>query len=438
MNAYEIFCLVFFILIMRMFCQVEVRPFRSEREKYIWAGGVAGSVLLSVVWKMLFPDSAMALQALFTQTLPSLILCRRMARHKDMRFWFVFCSIDVLAFTLEILSSGLLILCGFDNSVLALLLKLFGMLVFSWIFRVHGKSFREAMDKVEKPWGLLSILMVSFYGYSYFLCLYPEPWKQRPEYAPVIFGYGVVSLLCYCVIVKMVFQTSRIYDLEQSELKMKLQIEKQKREIEKKKTQIMLEQIRPHFIYNTLNSIRYLIKKDADVAYQMIYDFSKYLRLNVDALTEQEHISWREEQEHINAYLNIEKIRFGNRLNVEIEIEEADLSIPPLAVEPLVENAVKHGIAPKEEGGTIWLRGRWEGNGYLITIEDDGVGFEVEKLDTEKAVGISYVRAQLASVPGAECGIESTPGQGTKAWIFLNEQGREQYGREAEDHCSGR
>lgn len=76
-----------------------------------------------------------------------------------------------------------------------------------------------------------------------------EPWKQRLEYAPVIFGYGVVSLLCYCVIVKMVFQTSRIYDLEQSELKMKLQIEKQKREIEKKKTQIMLEQIRPHFIY---------------------------------------------------------------------------------------------------------------------------------------------------------------------------------------------
>ena len=189
-----------------------------------------------------------------------------------------------------------------------------------------------------------------------------------------------------------------------------------------------MNKIQPHFIYNVLMSIRYFTKKDSQVAYDMIYDFSNYLRTNVEQLENVGYISWAEELEHINAYVRIEKMRFKDRLNVIYEIEEEDFLIPPLTVEPLVENAVKHGVAQRVSGGTVWIRSRKTDSGYEIMIEDDGVGFDAENLDYEKSVGLGYIRARLAMMEGAAMRIESAPGQNTRIWLTFEENRKETAG----------
>ena len=145
--------------------------------------------------------------------------------------------------------------------------------------------------------------------------------------------------------------------------------------------QLMMGQIQPHFMFNTLSSIRTLIKVDPDLAYKMVYDFSNYLRANVDNLTNLDGIKFAAEVNHIQSYVGIEKIRFGDRLDVEFDIQEDDFLVPPLSIQPLVENAIKHGVMKKVDGGTVWLRSYSTDTAYIVEVEDNGVGIAQERLD---------------------------------------------------------
>lgn len=148
--------------------------------------------------------------------------------------------------------------------------------------------------------------------------------------------------------------------------------------LQESQLELMMGQIQPHFIFNTLSSIRTLIKVDPDIAYGMLYDFSNYLRANVDNVTNLEGIKFAAEVEHIKSYVNIEKVRFGNRLNVEYNIEVSDFIVPPLSIQPLVENAIKHGVCQRVDGGTVWLSSYEDEDHYIVEIDDDGVGFSKE------------------------------------------------------------
>lgn len=415
MDLSEIISLILLFIIIYLFCQVEVIPFASAKTKYIVIGGTAAMMLARVFVVLCFPQMPESQVSLITESIPSLVMCWTVARHKDMRFWFVFCSLDVISFMLLLIASGAALLAGWSNNAAALL-RLGVMLVFVLIFRRYLPVFRQTIDKVSKNWGLLTALVLIFYAYSYFLILYPSAWKDRLEYSPVFMGYGVVILLCYAIIVKMIINMGKIQELEQKEFQMKL-------EIEEKKAQVLVKQIQPHFIYNVLSSIRYLIKKEPDTAYDLTYDFSQYLRSNVDFLTENGWIHWKEELEHIQVFIRIEKQRYKEKLNVCYEIEDVDFDMPPLMVEPLVENAIKHGIAKKEGGGTLWIRCKQTGDGYQVEIEDDGNGFDVTKLEGEKAVGISYIQTRLQAMPGSDMVLKSIPGQGTKVTLFFQNGG---------------
>ncbi len=141
---------------------------------------------------------------------------------------------------------------------------------------------------------------------------------------------------------------------------------------------LMMDQIQPHFLFNTLSAIRILIKMEPDMAYDAMYDFSKYLRANIDNVNNIDGIDFASEVEHIKSYVNIEKIRFGDRVNAEYDIQVDDFFVPPLSIQSLIENAIQYGILPKMRGGTIWLRS-YETNDYdVVEIEDDGVGFNRE------------------------------------------------------------
>ncbi|MCR4587167.1 MAG: histidine kinase [Lachnospiraceae bacterium] len=184
---------------------------------------------------------------------------------------------------------------------------------------------------------------------------------------------------------------------------------------------IMMSQIRPHFIFNTLNSIYILCEKDPAEAQRAVGDFAEYLRSNLEGLESATEVTMTKELDYIKHYLRLEKMRFQEELEMEFDIEVEDFTVPALSIQPIVENAVKHGIAKKKNGGTITLMTRDKGDHVDIIVKDDGVGFDpkVPKNDGKIHVGMSNVRERLWNISHATMDVESAPGNGTCVTIHI-------------------
>ena len=184
---------------------------------------------------------------------------------------------------------------------------------------------------------------------------------------------------------------------------------------------LMMSQIQPHFLYNTLSSISFLCTKDPQKARQVTNDFVVYLRGNLNALSSQKLIPFSEELEHIKTYLKIEKVRFGEALSMEFDIRATDFSVPALSIQPLVENAVKHGVCKKVGGGTVCIKSRDTGSGYVITISDNGSGFDTSEVNWSDGThhGIDNSRKRVEYQCGGSVEIESTPGEGTTVTVTI-------------------
>lgn len=186
----------------------------------------------------------------------------------------------------------------------------------------------------------------------------------------------------------------------------------------------MMSQIRPHFIYNTLGSIEQLCELDPPKAGELVHNFAKYLRGNFGELDNPRPIFMSQEMEHVHHYISIEKVRFPD-MTFSFEMNAEDFRLPALTVQPLVENAIKHGLMKLERGGTIRVISRETDTDYCICVEDDGVGFDTEKLpDEKKHIGIRNIRDRLKVMVGGTLEIESTPGVGTKVLITIPKEGK--------------
>ena len=182
-------------------------------------------------------------------------------------------------------------------------------------------------------------------------------------------------------------------------------------------------QINPHFLFNTLNSVASLIRQDPEEARQVVYKLSKILRR---LLRQQENLTpLREELSFIDAYLAIEMVRFGDKLQFIRDIDPATLNllVPSMLLQPLVENSIRHGLSCKIDGGSIRIRGCLCGERLLLTIEDDGVGIPEGKLATlfEQGIGIGNVNERLKVLFGSNyrMSIDSKPGEGTRTEIEM-------------------
>ncbi len=184
---------------------------------------------------------------------------------------------------------------------------------------------------------------------------------------------------------------------------------------------LMLSQIQPHFMYNALNTIKYLTKKDPKTAENAIVRFSNYLRANMDSLTQKEPIPFKKEMEHVENYISIERLRFGDRLNVEYNIEFEDFVIPPLTIQPIAENAIKHGINQRVDGGTLKISSYEKEDNIFVVIEDNGVGFDVNetKNDGRSHVGMNNIKNRLKEMLKAEVTVNSTINSGTVVTIRI-------------------
>lgn len=212
------------------------------------------------------------------------------------------------------------------------------------------------------------------------------------------------NLLVYWVIVGArhgieYYRRYRERELRASELE-KLLVQAQLQELQ--------AQLNPHFLFNTLNSISTLMHRDVAVADRMLLRLSELLRLALHSRGTQE-VPLREELEFLRRYLEIEQIRFGPRLTVEFNVapDTLDLAVPNLLLQPLVENAIKHGIAPRKPGGRIEIRVRRQGQHLLLNVVDDGAGPSVPTRGS--GLGLANTRARLEHLYGSQQRFEFGP-----------------------------
>jgi two-component system, LytTR family, sensor kinase len=188
----------------------------------------------------------------------------------------------------------------------------------------------------------------------------------------------------------------------------------------------LTSQINPHFLFNTLNTVSSLIRFDPDMARGVVLKLSNILRRLLRK--HETFVPLREELEFIDDYLDIEVIRFGrDKLQIFKEIEEETLEtfVPSMLLQPMVENSIKHGLAPRLEGGQIHLRTRQSNGRLLIEIEDNGMGISPERLAAVYGggIGISNVHERLRLLYGDQfkMDIRSQEGQGTQIHIEIPE-----------------
>lgn len=195
--------------------------------------------------------------------------------------------------------------------------------------------------------------------------------------------------------------------------------------------QIMLSQIRPHFLFNSLEVIRRLYRKDPEKADTALLKFERYLRVNMDSLTQEGLIPFRTELEHTRTYLELEQLRFPDELQIVYDLQCMDFSLPPLTLQPLAENAVRHGVREKISGeGTVTIASREYADRYEISVTDDGKGFDPNTVprNDHSHIGLNNVRERLRYT-GAGLWIGMRPEGGTEAVIIIPKQEKQEGGK---------
>ena len=187
--------------------------------------------------------------------------------------------------------------------------------------------------------------------------------------------------------------------------------------------QIMMTQIQPHFLYNTLSTIQVLCSVNPKQAAEITGKFSTYLRQSLNTLEFAGLTPFTRELEHTKTYAEIEMIRFPN-IRVEYLVEDGDFSLPPLTIQPLVENAIRHGVRIREQG-IVRVMSRRVKEGHEIVIWDNGVGFDVDapQKKDETHVGLKNVRERIEGMCGGSMHVESRVGEGTTVTILIPEEG---------------
>jgi two-component system LytT family sensor kinase len=205
-------------------------------------------------------------------------------------------------------------------------------------------------------------------------------------------------------------------------VRIEMKLEQQERLLLQARMEALQSQINPHFLFNTLNSVSSLVRREPDSAREMIVKLGNILRRLLrkgDAF-----VPLQEEIEFLDDYLDIEVVRFGpDKLRVHKELDPASLNhlVPSMILQPVVENAVKHGLADKLEGGNIYIRSRCLEQRMIIEVEDDGVGIAASISSIGTGIGMLNVSERLQVVYGdaAEINVESQPGSGTMVRLML-------------------
>ena len=253
------------------------------------------------------------------------------------------------------------------------------------------------------PWhiGILLLLSIPFslaHTYTTAVFLFPireVSWSPLRDPSYAVF-YFIAGLVMYCAIIAtmVAFQYYRRY------LTGQLELERVQRRLLQSHLNTLRLQLEPHFLFNTLNAISSEVAENPELARDMIEDLGALLRLSLD-FKDQAEISLSQEIDLLEHYLAIQKVRFGDRLKVEVHIEPdvASVRVPYMLLQPLVENAIRHGIGSRMLGGTVVISAQ-RINGFVeLKVQDDGVGLPLSwQLEKGQGLGVTVTRERLKAL----------------------------------------
>lgn len=227
--------------------------------------------------------------------------------------------------------------------------------------------------------------------------------------------FTLLAFLCYVVIVGIFNRAEQIrVQRENDQL-----LEEKEQQLTQSRITAMLSQIRSHFVFNVLNAISGMCKYDPEKADKTVVRFARYLRANIDIMQDDQAITFRSDLRHVEDYVALEQVRFGDQIQFVTDIAVEQFLIPPLILQPIVENAIKHGLTPKPSGGTIILRTWADESNIYIAIQDDGVGFDPAAVNKDKSVGLKNVRYRLQYTMRGSLDVKSAPGKGTTVTVSI-------------------
>ena len=192
----------------------------------------------------------------------------------------------------------------------------------------------------------------------------------------------------------------------------------QQREIANQSANVMVLQMRPHFIYNTMMSIYYLCKQDADKAQQVTLDFTTYLRKNFTAVASEKPVPFKDELEHTRAYLAVEQAQHEDMLYVDYDTPHVDFKVPPLTLQPLLENAVKHSLDPNGEPLRIYVKTRLTDSGSEIVVENNGTDYQPAN-DNQPHTALVNIQQRLDMMCKGTLSIAPREGGGTVVKVII-------------------
>ena len=260
---------------------------------------------------------------------------------------------------------------------------------------------------------------------AYVAYLYCEPARQKvavvsyallPMVAAIaqLFTYGI-GLTCISLVIATLLMYGNFYVERGHELSSK------SAELMEQNVTMLLSQIQPYFLYTSIKSIA-RIEGNPPETKEALKDFGKYLKGNLNTITQTAPIRFSKEMEHVQTYVGLEKMRFKEKLRIEYNIQSSDFDIPALTLQMLVENAIKHGITIRENGGTVNVLTFDDADNHVIIVSDNGVGFDTSAPpadDSRSHVGIINIRQRLKEMVDGTLEIDSEIGKGTVATIRI-------------------
>ena len=345
----------------------------------------------------------------------------------SMMFYMFFLSVGIVHFLKDtkIIGTITITLLGFVNAVLLVLPILTDVLFYdTWLYWIVAQT-------------LANIILLGCLIREFFVTKGKERWLYFGLILPLIsFGFDVVMtdlglwkgglsskyvfvvffiaamVAVLKVIPNSVNALAKAKELETEKIVLNAQLTESR-------ISTMMSQIRPHFIYNTLGSIEQLCNIEPRKAGELVHNFAKYLRGNFGELDNPKPILMSQEMEQVHHYISIENVRFPD-MTFSFEMNSDDFHIPALTIQPIVENAIKHGLMKLQKGGTIRVVSYETDTHYCVTVNDDGVGFDTDVLlDDRKHVGIRNIRGRLKAMVNGTLEIESAEGVGTKVLITI-------------------
>lgn len=270
----------------------------------------------------------------------------------------------------------------------------------------------NAITVIKNRENLGRAMLVSFLAYA----LYP-----LIIFIPLAFGRASLSEIggALCV-----FLTYCIVHVGQAERNAEREIE-----LLQVRSRLLFNQLQPKLIFKALDSVYCLCDEDPQLAQSAVSDFADYLRINIDTMRRSEPVPFEMERMHTEKYINLEKLRYEERLQVVWDMQDdKSFRIPMLTLQPLVQNAIEHGINMRREGGTITISSRELPKHHEITVSDDGVGFDtraaVSDSELQNPLGLRGIRSRLAALCNGQLRIRSKPDEGTVVTILIPKEDR--------------